>query len=436
MSDTICAVATPPGRGGIGIVRVSGSTSKQIAQQVLGELPEPRVASLSSFRNSEGEVLDEGIALFFPAPGSYTGEDVLELQGHGSPAALERLVNFLLSLDVRLANPGEFTERAYRNDKLDLAQAEAVADLISSSSMEAAKAATRSLTGEFSRCIHELDQAVLRLRMYIESAIDFADEDIDFLDDDTQRRHLQSVQSKLDQLVRRTATGATMQMGLNVAIGGAPNVGKSSILNALLGEARAIVTPIAGTTRDEVRGEISIDGLPIRFSDTAGLRETQDPVEAVGVSRARDALAQADCVLWVVADEDPEPLNAPTNEANLILVRNKCDLTGADPGYCGDKSIRTCALTGAGLDDLRLALKRVAGFQSGEDAFAGRPRHVDALQRAARALSDAHAELEALQGDLVAENLRAAHQCFGEIVGTTSADELLGEIFSTFCIGK
>ena len=436
MSDTICAVATPPGRGGIGIVRVSGPACKNIARQLLGTLPKPRHAAYSVFRNSEGEVLDEGIALYFPAPGSYTGEDVLELQGHGSPVALERLVNFLLTLGARLANPGEFTERAFRNDKLDLAQAEAVADLISSSSVEAARAATRSLTGEFSSYIHKMDQEVLQLRMYVESAIDFAEEEIDFLDDEAQRSRLQNVQSHLDQLLERTATGATMQMGLNVAIGGAPNVGKSSILNGLLGESRAIVTEIAGTTRDEVQGEISLDGLPIRFSDTAGLRETADPVEAIGVDRARDTLRQADCVLWVVVDGDPDSLDAPPSDSELVLVRNKCDLSEAAPGRCGDKSVRTCALTGAGFDDLRAELKRIAGFQSGQDAFAGRPRHIEALQRAQAALSAAKSELEAKRGELVAENLRLAHQCFGEIVGETSADDLLGEIFSTFCIGK
>lgn len=436
MSETICAVATPPGRGGIGIVRVSGPACRNVAQTLLGHVPPPRSATLGEFRTMEGEVLDSGIALFFPSPASYTGEDVLELQGHGSPVTLDRIVGYILEHGVRLANPGEFTERAFRNDKLDLAQAEAVADLIASSSAEAARAATRSLSGEFSRRVHELDQGVLTLRIYIESAIDFAEEELDLLGDEAQQKQLTEMQALVESLIERSSAGLTMQLGLDVAIAGDPNVGKSSLLNQLLGEDRAIVTATAGTTRDTLHGELSIDGLPVRLTDTAGLRESDDPIEVMGMERAEAALDQADCVLWVVDDRDENATPPDEYQTKALIVRNKCDLAGSEPGALNDETFRTCALTGAGLDELREGLKRAAGFRSGIDAFAGRPRHIASLKRVQSALSMAASELSEREGELVAENLRVAHDCLGEIVGVTTSDDLLGEIFATFCIGK
>lgn len=436
MGETICAIATPPGRGGIGIVRVSGPACQAVAQTVIGHVPAPRIATIAEFRSVDGEILDSGVALYFPSPASYTGEDVLELQGHGSPVTLDRIVGCILEQDVRLANPGEFTERAFRNDKLDLAQAEAVADLIASGSAEAARAATRSLSGEFSRRVRELDQGVLTLRIYIESAIDFAEEEIDFLGDQEQQKQLAEMQVLVERLIERSSAGLTMQLGLDVAIAGDPNVGKSSLLNRLLGEDRAIVTATAGTTRDTLHGELSIDGLPVRLTDTAGLRESDDPIEVLGMERAEAALDQADCVLWVVDDGNENATPPAEYQPKALLVRNKCDLTGREPGALTDESFRTCALTGAGFEELREGLKRIAGFRAGVDAFAGRPRHIASLKRVSNALGTAAGELSARQGELVAENLRVAHECLGEIVGVTTSDELLGEIFATFCIGK
>ena len=436
MSETICAIATPPGRGGIGIVRVSGPACQDVAQTLLGHVPPPRSATHGNFCTADGEILDSGLALFFSSPASYTGEDILELQGHGSPVALDRIVGYILELGVRLANPGEFTERAFRNDKLDLAQAEAVADLIASGSAEAARAATRSLSGEFSRLVRELDQGVLTLRIYIESAIDFAEEEIDFLADQEQQARLAEMQAIVERLIERSSAGLTMQLGLDVAIAGDPNVGKSSLLNQLLGEDRAIVTATAGTTRDTLHGELSIDGLPVRLTDTAGLRDSDDPIEVMGMERAEAALDQADCVLWVVDDEDVNAEPPEEYQAKALIVRNKCDLTGRKPGALNEETFRTCALNGAGLEELRDALKSVAGFRSGMDAFAGRPRHIVSLRRVHNALATAASELSERQGELVAENLRVAHDCLGEIVGVTTSDELLGEIFATFCIGK
>lgn len=436
MGDTICAVATPPGRGGIGIVRVSGPAAQRVAERILGRVPQPRAATRASFKDANGELVDAGLAFYYPRPASYTGEDVLELHGHGSPIVLERLVNCVLACDVRLANPGEFTERAFRNDKLDLAQAEAVADLIASGSAEAARAATRSLSGEFSRRLHQIDEAILSVRIFVESAIDFADEEIDFLDDAEHRARVNQIQQELDEVIDRAAAGLTMQLGLDVAIAGAPNVGKSSLLNALLGEDRAIVTAMAGTTRDTLHGDLSLDGLPVRLTDTAGLRDSTDPIEIEGMERAQAALEAADCVLWVVDDAtDTEvPPTGWTDKA--LVVRNKCDLTGRPAGPYAHRRFRTCALSGAGLDDVRAGLREIAGFRTGADAFAGRPRHLAALKRARDAVAAAAAELGASHGELVAENLRAAHDCIGEIVGVTTSDDLLGEIFSKFCIGK
>ncbi len=436
MSDTICAIATPPGRGGIGVVRVSGPKCAEVARRLLGCLPPPRTATHVAIHDPDGHVIDSGLALFFVAPASYTGEDVLEFQGHGSPIVLERIVTSLLSLDVRLANPGEFTERAFRHDKIDLVQVEAVADLIASGSAEAARAAMRSLAGEFSRRVRELDRDVLALRTFVEGAIDFAEEEIELLADADQQAQLMNIRTQLDCLIERSAAGLTMQVGLDVAIAGKPNVGKSSLLNALLGEDRAIVTATAGTTRDTLHGEITIEGVPVRLTDTAGLRESEDPIEVIGIARARATLDTADCVLWVVEDSTLDASPPAAYADKTVIVRNKCDLTQLAPGVVSESTLRTCALTGVGLDALRQVLLRQAGFRTGVDAFAGRPRHLAALKRAAAALAAAASELVDRQGELVAENLRMAHERLGEIVGATTSDALLGEIFSKFCIGK
>ena len=436
MVDTICAVATPPGRGGIGIVRVSGPLTGKAITTVSRTLPQPRMATLTDFRDRDGDVIDNGIVLFFPKPHSYTGEDVAEFQGHGSPVAQQRLVEALHELGIRLAHPGEFTQRAFVNDKLDLAQAEAVADLIASASTEAAKAATRSLQGAFSRHVNKLDNAILRLRVYIEGALDFAEEEIDFLSEASQAKQLDSLLDKLDETIRRASAGQAMQQGLEVAIVGRPNVGKSSLLNALLGEDRAIVTPSAGTTRDLIEGEISLDGLPVRLVDTAGLHESKDPIETEGIRRARMALDRADVTLLV--DEDAsEDLESPiTVGVNTLHVLNKCDLTNKPAGKIGPQRYRVSALKKKGLDELCEGLKEQAGFQTGTDAFAGRPRHLQLLNSVRTELATAKHELDRQEGELVAENLRLAHEFLGEIVGVTTPDDLLGEIFSTFCIGK
>lgn len=437
MGDTIFAIASPPGRGGIGIVRVSGPETKSIALQLLGEIPRPRHAKFAGFRDEHGDLIDSGIALFFEAPASYTGEDVLELHGHGSPVALQRLSECLARTTARIANPGEFTQRAFLNNKLDLAQAEAVADLIASSSEESARAAVRSLSGAFSKAVRALDQATLQIRVFVESAIDFAEEEIDFLSDQEQLQRLRTIVSDLKTLIERSSQGMVMQLGIELTIAGEPNVGKSSLLNALLEQNRAIVTPIAGTTRDTVEGEIVLDGLPVKLTDTAGIRQSADPVEAIGVARAQDAIEKAHGVLWVI-DDTASLKQIPTDvqSERTILVRNKCDLSGLPPGTVAERDYRISALTEQGIDLLREGIKRLAGFSGGEDAFAGRPRHLDALRRAQTSLHIAEKEMQAGQGELVAENLRHVHACLGEIVGFTTTDDLLGEIFSTFCIGK
>ena len=437
MTDTICAVATPPGRGGIGIVRVSGTKCEAVAKAITGAHPAPRKAILTRFVDVEGEVIDTGILVFYPQPNSYTGEDVLEFQGHGSPVVQQQLVDVLLAQGVRTALPGEFTQRAFLNDKLDLAQAEAVADLIASGSREAARAATRSLQGDFSRVVNTLDADLLKLRVYMEGALDFAEEEIDFLSSAEQTNQLQRMIGVLEETLQRVTTGVAMQQGLEVAIAGKPNVGKSSLLNALLGEDRAIVTATAGTTRDLLDGELSLDGLPIRLVDTAGLHASDDPIEAEGMRRAQEALKRADVVLWVVEDCDAVESSVPSvYKDDAILIRNKCDLSGRSAGQLDAKEYRLSAKTGEGIEALCAGLKALAGFQTGTDAFAGRPRHVHLLNQVLDEFNTAYAQLQIAEGELVAENLRLAHERLGEIVGVTTSDDLLGEIFSTFCIGK
>ena len=434
MNDTICAIATPVGTGGIGIVRVSGPYVQKIAKEVLGRCPEPRRAEYCEFRSDSGEIIDTGIALYFVGPHSFTGEDVLELQGHGGPVVQELVCTRVQEIGARLARPGEFTERAFLNDRIDLAQAEAVADLINASSAQAAKASARSLTGEFSREVIAIDQAILELRVYVEGAIDFAEEEIDFLADESVRHRASTICDRLRELLRRTELGATLQRGLRVVIAGAPNVGKSSLLNGLLNTDRAIVTDIAGTTRDTLDATIHIDGLPVHLTDTAGIHASQHRIEEVGIERAKSAIDQSDLVLWVVEDEEQGPIEVPPCEH--VVVRNKCDLTRRPAGFVNERTLRVSALNGTGLDAIRECLVRIAGYQVGDDAFAGRPRHITALRAALESMKCAVSELQARSGEIGAEELRSAHSHLGEVVGETSTDDLLGEIFSRFCIGK
>ena len=434
MAETICAVSTPHGRGGIGIVRVSGDLVQEMAQAIVGQVPQPRLATFTKFMDEHGDSIDSGIALFFPKPQSFTGEDVLELQGHGNPILHEQLIERLCELGARLAHPGEFTERAYLNDRMDLAQAEAVMDLINSSSSQASQAAMRSLQGGFSDRVLQLDKQVLELRVFMESAIDFVEEEIDFLSDGEQNERMSQVIHELGVLIENCEHGKQLQFGYNLVIAGAPNVGKSSLFNALLNENRAIVTEIAGTTRDTLDAIISLDGLPISLVDTAGMHDTADPVEVAGIQRAKSALALSDLTLWIT--DDRESHNRTPQDQEVLSVRNKCDLSGGEIGCRADGSVGISAKTGAGLPALRSAIQEYCGFHPRDDAFAGRPRHLKALNNARQHLQIAEEALRNKQGELVAENLRLAHQSFGEVVGTTTSDDLLGEIFSKFCIGK
>ncbi len=446
-NDTIAAIATPPGRGGVGIIRVSGSKAKQIADVMLGQCPAPREASYLPFKDANKTVLDQGIALFFQAPNSFTGEDVLELQGHGGPVVLDMLLSRVVELGARLAQPGEFSQRAFVNDKLDLAQAEAIADLIDSSSVEAARSALRSLQGEFSQRIHALVEAMIKLRMYVEAAIDFPEEEIDFLSDNAITDQLQSILVDLKNILSQAQQGCLIREGMNVVIAGQPNAGKSSLLNKLAQRELAIVTDIAGTTRDTLRQEISIDGLPVHIIDTAGLRESLDTVEQIGIERAWSEIKQADRILLLVSDadgiseEDQTIINKLPHNIAVTVVRNKIDLSNNNAainnGPLG-KEISLSAKTGEGLELLTQHLKECVGYQNaGEGSFMARRRHVDALQRALELVQ--HGQQQLLQhqaGELLAEDLRLGQEALNEITGEFSSDDLLGRIFSSFCIGK
>ncbi|QDD90509.1 tRNA uridine-5-carboxymethylaminomethyl(34) synthesis GTPase MnmE [Pseudomonas oryzihabitans] len=450
-SDSIAAIATATGRGGVGIVRVSGPLAAPLAKAICGrELP-PRHAHYGNFLAADGSVLDAGIALFFPGPNSFTGEDVLELQGHGGPVILDLLLRRTLEEGARLARPGEFSERAFLNDKLDLAQAEAIADLIEASTEQAARNALRSLQGEFSRRVESLVEQLIQLRIYVEAAIDFPEEEIDFLADGKVQGLLEGVQAELRDVQREANRGALLRDGMTVVIAGRPNAGKSSLLNALAGREAAIVTDIAGTTRDVLREHIHLDGMPLHVVDTAGLRDTSDRVEQIGVQRALDAIATADRVLLVVDASAPEArdpqalwpelLSTRPPLDKLTVIRNKADLTGEATGLfesSGPVEIALSATDGQGVDALREHLKACMGFeQTTEGGFSARRRHLDALQRAASALDHGYRQLTlAGSGELLAEDLRQAQQVLGEITGAFSSDDLLGRIFSSFCIGK
>jgi tRNA modification GTPase len=441
--DTIVATATPPGVGGVGVVRLSGPRVEEIARHMIGELPEPRFATSATFRNAAGEDLDSGLALYFPGPASFTGESVLELQGHGGPVVMSMLIDATLELGARMAEPGEFTKRAFLNDKLDLTQAEAIADLIGSGTAQAARAALHSLSGAFSSSVDTLAEQLVRLRMYVEAAIDFPEEEIDFLDDEQLQAGLESCANTFDELQRNARLGRVLRDGYRVVIVGKPNAGKSSLLNRLSGEEAAIVTEVAGTTRDILREQINIDGLAVELIDTAGLRDDPDRIEEEGIRRAREALKSADAVLWI--QDANEPLEQQIDEdlpagAETIIVRNKIDMTGERAGLMAADSgtIRLSAKTGDGIDALHERLRSAAGYRNlGEGAFTSRKRHIDALRRAAQHFMAGKAALEkARAGELLAEELRLAQEALGEITGAVSSDDLLGRIFSEFCIGK
>lgn len=442
--DTIAAVATPSGRGGVGIVRVSGPRAAIVAAAILGRIPAPRRACVHNFVATDGALIDHGLALFFRAPASLTGEDVLELHGHGGPVVMDRLLARVVELGVRLARPGEFTERAFLNDKLDLAQAEAVADLIDAASVEAAAAAARSLQGAFSERIHELVDGLIDLRTYVEAAIDFPEEEIDFLSDRRVRDRLDALQAGFRTLSAEARQGCLMREGMTVAIAGRPNMGKSSLLNRLARVDAAIVTAVPGTTRDVLRERIAIDGLPLNIIDTAGLRETADVVESEGVRRARAEIARADRVLLLVDDRsglsDADRALLDGLPA-VTVVRNKCDLSRVPPAeevHNGVPHLRLSALTGAGVELLRAHLKACMGYRAVDSGgFIARRRHLDALARAEAAVARGRDQLERYAaGELLAQDLSDAQRALGEITGAFTTDDLLGRIFASFCIGK
>jgi tRNA modification GTPase len=444
--DTIAAVATPPGIGAVGIVRISGPRVPDIAVALLGRLPAPRRAVLAEFADADGEPIDQGLALYFAAPHSFTGEHVLELQGHGGPVVLDRLLGRVLAVGARAARPGEFSERAFLEGKVDLTRAEAIADLISSGSERQARLAARSLRGAFARRVEALLETLTRLRVFLEATLDFPDEDLDPGLDSQVAADLAAVRMDLDQLLAAAQRGERLRDGLLVVLAGPPNAGKSSLLNALSESDRAIVTPIPGTTRDLLHADLQIDGLPLRVVDTAGLRLSPDPIEQEGVRRAREQIDRADLLLWIVDDAEPDSAAGPPADlppaVPVIRVRNKIDLTGrpaaSHPGADGVAEVACSAVTGAGLPALRAALLRHAGLDADTGGeFSARRRHLDALRRTADHLVAAETgQAEGLSHELIAEDLRLAQQTLGEITGVVTPDDLLGRIFSEFCIGK
>lgn len=450
--DSIAAIATAQGRGGVGIVRVSGPLAAKLCREICQLEPQARQARFGNFYAENNHILDQGISLFFQAPNSFTGEDVLELQGHGGPVVMDMLLERCLQLGARPARPGEFSERAFLNDKMDLAQAEAIADLIAASSKQAAANAMRSLQGDFSKQVNHLTEQLIKLRIYVEAAIDFPEEEIDFLADGQILADLKQVQQQLAQVQQQANQGALLREGMNVVIAGRPNAGKSSLLNALAGYEAAIVTDIAGTTRDILKEHVHIDGMPLHITDTAGLRETSDQVEKIGVNRALEAINNADRILLMVdantqQDDDIDKLWAEFMQEipalnKITLIHNKIDLLQKQPSISqladGHVRIDLSAATGAGLDLLRQHLKQIMGYQqTSENTFSARRRHLQALAQAASHLQQGEQQLLHYNaGELLADELRMAQQSLAEITGEFTADDLLGRIFSSFCIGK
>ncbi|MCG6200736.1 tRNA uridine-5-carboxymethylaminomethyl(34) synthesis GTPase MnmE [Psychromonas antarctica] len=451
-NDTIVAQATAPGRGGVGIIRVSGPAAETVARVILGKVPKTRYAEYLQFNDHNQAALDQGIALLFKAPNSFTGEDILELQCHGGPIVMDMLIKAILTIkNIRSAKPGEFSERAFMNDKLDLAQAEAIADLIDATSEQAAKSALHSLQGEFSAKIYDLVESLIHLRIYVEASIDFPEEEVDFLSDGKIANDLYQIIANLDAVQAQAKQGAILREGMKVVIAGRPNAGKSSLLNNLVGKESAIVTDIAGTTRDVMREHIHIDGMPLHIIDTAGLREGTDEVEKIGIARAWDEINSADRILFMLDAtttdaQDPHEIwpdfidKLPEN-IGLTVVRNKADLTGETLAVTKDNKYPVypiSAKTGLGVDALKAHLKDIMGYQSNsEGGFMARRRHLEAIDNAQAHLLEGKIQLEEFQaGELLAEELRLTQQCLSEITGEFSSNDLLGRIFSSFCIGK
>ncbi|MDP3334036.1 MAG: tRNA uridine-5-carboxymethylaminomethyl(34) synthesis GTPase MnmE [Methylococcaceae bacterium] len=440
---TIAAIATPPGNGGVGIIRISGPLVSQIATHLLNKTLTPRLAHYSSFVDEHGVIIDSGIALYFPGPASYTGEDTLELQGHGGSVVLDMLLRRVLALGARLANPGEFTERAFLNNKLDLAQAEAVADLIESSTEQSVRSAQKSMQGVFSTQVNELVEELTELRIYVEAAIDFVDEEIDFLSDGVVENRLTRLQQKLTKIQATAQQGRLLRDGMTIVLAGKPNAGKSSLLNALAGHEAAIVTDIAGTTRDVLRERIQLDGMPLHIIDTAGLRESDNAVEKEGIRRAHAEIQKADKVLLLIDARDPETqsvLDTLPQDTDIVKIYNKIDLLGITPEITQtehDTSIYLSVKTGSGMELLTQYLKQSVGFNaSADNVFIARRRHIEALNKGQEFVESAIEQLKVQAGELVAEDLRQAQNSLGEITGFVSSDDLLGKIFSSFCIGK
>ncbi|APF04691.1 TPA: tRNA uridine-5-carboxymethylaminomethyl(34) synthesis GTPase MnmE [Legionella pneumophila] len=443
--DTIVAIATPPGRGGVGIVRISGPNAYAIALCLNGNKAlQPRLATFCSLYKANNEVLDQGLVLYFKGPHSFTGEDVIEIQAHGSPVVLDLLVKESIAAGARLARPGEFSERAFLNDKIDLIQAEAIADLIQASSDTAARMALKSLQGDFSKKINQLNEELIYLRMYVEAAIDFPEEEIDFLNDGNVSRLLQRIIEQLEEIRSQANQGVLLREGLSLVIAGRPNAGKSTLINNLAGRDIAIVTEIAGTTRDVMREHILLDDIPLHIIDTAGLRDSDDLVEKEGIKRAWQELKRADCVLLVVDINNPDQQNSLLNELKLTLpnkvpiitVYNKIDTTKFS-AKCDKQTVYLSAKTGEGMSELKKVIKQVVGYQPAEGQFLARRRHLQALDEAKTLLLNGQAQLTNHKaGELLAEDLRLAHQMLCEITGEFTSDDLLGKIFSSFCIGK
>jgi len=439
--NTIAAVATAQGRGGVGVVRISGGDVAAVAQAILGKLPTPRHATLGDFLDEKGEAIDQGIALYFPGPHSYTGEDVLELQGHGGTAILHLLLQRCLSLNVRLAEPGEFTRRAFLNDKIDLAQAESVADLIEATTTEAARSAMRSLHGEFSAIIHSLVDELITLRMLVEAMLDFPEEDIEVVDTTLRDQLLENIQTKLQQTLLSAKQGSLLREGAHIALVGRPNVGKSSLLNRLSGEEVALVSDVPGTTRDVIRQAIQIRGVPLHIMDTAGLRSSEDEVENMGMARTHQTLQRADLILLLLdgtaglSDKDEEILVSFPADIPHLLVYNKADLVGDKQIALRNDAISISAKTGTGIEELRERMLKLIGWQNQESgAFIARERHLNALNLAQSHLVQATTVLN--HPELFAEELRLTQHELNSITGKFTADNLLGEIFGRFCIGK
>ena len=442
--DTIAAIATPPGNGGVGIIRISGALVTEIAKQVLNKSPIPRYALFSSFIDADSSVIDSGISLYFPGPASYTGEDILELQAHGGSVVLDMLLRRILSLGARLANPGEFTERAFLNNKLDLAQAEAVADLIESSTEQSARSAQKSMQGVFSAQINELVIELTELRVYVEAAIDFVDEEIDFLTDGVVVKRINRILDNIKKILKTAQQGQLLRDGMTIVLVGKPNAGKSSLLNALAGHEAAIVTDIAGTTRDVLRERIQLDGMPLHIVDTAGLRESDNSIEKEGIRRAHEEIKKADKILFLIdvrESETEDLLKTLPPNIDIIKVYNKIDLLGMKPEIKKTEKSCSCYLsikTGEGMDLLKQHLKQSVGFnEATENVCIARRRHLEAIKKGYDFVESALNQLEVNQaGELVAEDLRQAQMSFSEITGTFTSDDLLGKIFSSFCIGK